>query len=428
MLSTNNIKKLSFLVYGLGQTGQSVVNFFKRNNFQSYKVWDDFNKNLYKKKRVNNLNKALKNVDFIVLSPGVSLNQSKNKNKLFQFRKKIITDIDLIYLLGNFSKSIVVTGTNGKSTTCKIINHILTKNNYKTFLGGNIGTPILNLKMNRRKFLIIEASSFQLSHSKFIRPDYALLLNITNDHLDWHRTKKNYINSKFKIFNLQKKNQFSILNNKFKIEFKKRNLHGKLIVPKINSYLKIKHKIKNSYLKLDINDENMSFVLTLSKLIGISEKSFVKSLNTFIGLPHRYEVFLKKKNCVFINDSKATSFEATKFALRNTKNLFWIVGGLPKKNDRITLNNLKKNIVKSYIIGKNTNFFKKQVQNKINFHVSKNLRSSIIKILKDIKLFNKKKNTILLSPASASYDQFLNFEKRGEIFKKLSKYYARKFI
>ena len=428
MLSTNNIKKLSFLVYGLGQTGQSVVNFFKKNNFQSYKVWDDFNKNLYKKKRVNNLNKALKNVDFIVLSPGVSLNQSKNKNKLFQFRKKIITDIDLIYLLGNFSKSIVVTGTNGKSTTCKIINHILTKNNYKTFLGGNIGTPILNLKMNRRKFLIIEASSFQLSHSKFIRPDYALLLNITNDHLDWHRTKKNYINSKFKIFNLQKKTQFSILNNKFKIEFKKRNLHGKLIVPKINSYLKIKHKIKNSYLKLDINDENMSFVLTLSKLIGISEKSFVKSLNTFIGLPHRYEVFLKKKNCVFINDSKATSFEATKFALRNTKNLFWIVGGLPKKNDRITLNNLKKNIVKSYIIGKNTNFFKKQVQNKINFHVSKNLRSSIIKILKDIKLFNKKKNTILLSPASASYDQFLNFEKRGEKFKKLSKYYARKFI
>ena len=216
MLSTNNIKKLSFLVYGLGQTGQSVVNFFKRNNFQSYKVWDDFNKNLYKKKRVNNLNKALKNVDFIVLSPGVSLNQSKNKNKLFQFRKKIITDIDLIYLLGNFSKSIVVTGTNGKSTTCKIINHILTKNNYKTFLGGNIGTPILNLKMNRRKFLIIEASSFQLSHSKFIRPDYALLLNITNDHLDWHRTKKNYINSKFKIFNLQKKN--SIFNFKQQIQ------------------------------------------------------------------------------------------------------------------------------------------------------------------------------------------------------------------
>ena len=428
MFSINNIKELSFLVYGLGQTGQSVVNFFNRNNFHNYKVWDDSNKKLYKKKRTNNLNTSLKDVDFIVLSPGVSLNQSKNKDKLFKYKKKIITDIDLIYLLGNFSKSIVVTGTNGKSTTCKIINHLLTKNNYKTLLGGNIGTPILNLKMKKRKLLIIEASSFQLSHSKFIRPDFALLLNITNDHIDWHGKMKNYINSKFKIFNLQKRFQYALVNNKLIPEFKKRNLSGKLIVPKVNLYKRIKHKIKNPYLKLDINDENMSFVLTLSKLIGISEKSFVKSLNTFIGLPHRYEIFLKKKNCVFINDSKATSFEATKFALKNTKNLFWIVGGLPKKNDRITLNKLKKNIVKSYIIGKNTNFFKRQIKSEVNFHVSKNLRNSIIKIMQDIKLFKRKNNSILLSPASASYDQFLNFEKRGEEFKKLSKHYARKFI
>ncbi len=428
MLSINNIKELSFLVYGLGHTGKSVVNFFNRNNIQNYKVWDDLNKKLYKKKRTNNLNTSLKDVDFIVLSPGVSLKQSKNKKKLFKYKKKIITDIDLIYLLGNFSKSIVVTGTNGKSTTCKIINHLLSKNNYKTLLGGNIGTPILNLKMKKRKLLIIEASSFQLSHSKFICPDYALLLNITNDHIDWHGTKKNYISSKFKIFNLQKRYQHSLVNDKLISEFKKRNLSGKLIVPKINLYKKIKHKIKNPYLKLDINDENMSFVLTLSKLIGISEKSFVKSLNTFIGLPHRYEIFLKKKNCIFINDSKATTFEATKFALKNTKNLFWIVGGLPKKNDRITLDEFKKNIVKSYIIGKNINFFKKQIKSKVNFHVSKNLRNSIIKILQDIKSFKRKNNSILLSPASASYDQFSNFEKRGEEFKKLSKHYARKFI
>ena len=112
MLSINNIKELSFLVYGLGHTGKSVVNFFNRNNIQNYKVWDDLNKKLYKKKRTNNLNTSLKDVDFIVLSPGVSLKQSKNKKKLFKYKKKIITDIDLIYLLGNFSKSIVVTGTN----------------------------------------------------------------------------------------------------------------------------------------------------------------------------------------------------------------------------------------------------------------------------------------------------------------------------
>ena len=109
-------------------------------------------------------------------------------------------------------KSIVVTGTNGKSTTCKILEHVLKKNKFKTLLGGNIGTPILSLNVKKNNFLIIEASSFQLAHSKFIRPDYAILLNISNDHIDWHGNIKNYINSKFKIFSNQTKNQYSILN------------------------------------------------------------------------------------------------------------------------------------------------------------------------------------------------------------------------
>ena len=143
---------------------------------------------------------------------------------------------------------------------------------------------------------------------------------------------------------------------------------------------------------------------------------------------HRYEIFLKKKNCIFINDSKATSFQATNVALESSKNIYWIVGGLPKKNDKISLKKLRKNIIKSYIIGKNINFFKKQLKNKVSFFVARNLNSSIVRVLRDIKLFNKKNNTILFSPASASFDQFLNFEKRGEKFKKLSKYYARKYI
>ena len=151
-------------------------------------------------------------------------------------------------------------------------------------------------------------------------------------------------------------------------------------------------------------------------------------MSSFSGLPHRYEIFLKKKNCTFINDSKATSFQSTKYALENSKNIFWIVGGLPKKNDKIVLSNLRKNIVKSYIIGKNMQFYKKQLKKKLIYFEAKNLKKSIIQILKDIKIFKKKNNTILLSPASASYDQYLNFEKRGEEFKKLCRFYARKII
>ena len=191
MVQSSKLKEPSFLVYGLGLSGRSVINFFKKNSIKNFKVWDDKKKNLYKKYRSKNLIHTLNQVNYIVLSPGISL--LKNK-KLSKFRKKIITDIDLFYLYKNKSKSIVVTGTNGKSTTCKLIAYLLQKNKFKCSLGGNIGTPILSLKNSKNSFVIIEASSFQLSHSKFICPDYALFLNFSKDHLDWHGTKKKYLN------------------------------------------------------------------------------------------------------------------------------------------------------------------------------------------------------------------------------------------
>ena len=428
MVSYSKFIDQSFLIYGLGLSGQSVVKFFKKNNIKNYQVWDDNNKSLFKTKRASNLNNTLNKVDYIVLSPGISLNNLKNKNKLIKFKKKIITDIDLLYLLNKNFKSIVVTCTNRKSTTCKLISHLLKKNKFKVLLGGNIGTPILDLKIKKNSYIVIEASSFQLSHSKFICPDYAFLLNITNDHLDWHGNKKNYIDSKFKIFSLQKNKHFAIINKKFKEIFKKKKFLSKLIIPKIKNYKNIKYKINNFYLKSIINDENMSHAYIFSKLLKISEKNFIKAMKSFVGLSHRYEFFLKRKNIIFINDSKATSFEAAKYALSSSKNIYWILGGLPKENDKIVLKDVKKNIVKSYLIGNNINFFKKQIKNKINFLVSKNLKVSIINIFKDIKLFNKKNNTILLSPAAASYDQFINFEKRGDEFKRLCKFYAKKYL
>ena len=425
MLEKNKLKEHSFLVYGLGLSGCSVVNFFKKKGITNFSVWDDKQKNLYKNHRVTNLDKTLKEVNYVVLTPGVSL--IKNKN-LRQYEKKIITDIDLFFLSNRKLKSIVVTGTNGKSTTCKLLEHLLIKNKFKCQLGGTIGNPILNLKNTNKNYVIIEASSFQLSHSKFIKPDYAFFLNFTNDHIDWHGTKKEYFKAKLKIFELQNKNQYALINNLLKVSVRNRNFLSKSIFPKIKNYRKFKLKIDNNYLTSDTNDENMSFVYEFSKLMNISKKSFIRTMQSFKGLPHRFEIFMKKKGITFIDDSKATTFTATSCAISSLKNIFWILGGLPKKGDKIRLSNYKKNIIKCYLIGKNINFFKRQLKGKIIFSSSKNLKKAIIQIFKDYKSLKIKKCVILLSPAAASFDQFDNFKIRGLEFKRLSKFYARKLL
>ena len=226
--------------------------------------------------------------------------------------------------------------------------------------------------------MIIEASSFQLSHSKFIHPDFAFFLNFTNDHLDWHGNKNNYFNAKFKIFNLQQNNQYALINRSLKNTFKKRKYLSKSIFPEIKKYKKIKFKIKNDYLNFNINDENMNFVFAFSKLIKISEKTFVKTMKTFRGLPHRFEIFMKKEGLTFINDSKATSFKAAETAISSLKNIFWILGGLPKEGDKINLSKYS-NIIKCYLIGKNINFFKKQIKSKTLFLIQKILKMRLFK-------------------------------------------------
>jgi len=154
MSNTLNLKEFSFLIFGLGSTGQSVIQYFKKKGIKNFYVWDD-NIKLRKKfssKNIKNLSNIIKKVDYIVLSPGISLKNTKHKKELKRYVKKIITDIDLFYLSNASFNSIVVTGSNGKSTTCKIIYHLLKKNNFKVLLGGNIGKPILNLKTKKIYF------------------------------------------------------------------------------------------------------------------------------------------------------------------------------------------------------------------------------------------------------------------------------------
>ena len=163
----------------------------------------------------------------------------------------------------------------------------------------------------------------------------------------------------------------------------------------------------------------MVFAYKIAKNLKINDKIIIKAFNKFKGLPHRQEIIFSNKKLACVNDSKATSFDASLQSLLNYNKIYWIVGGLPKYRDRFYLKSVKQKIVKAYIVGKNTSFFKDRIRNDVPYTISKNIRNAVNNIYKDIQLNENSKKTILLSPAAASFDQFNNFENRGSYFKNL---------
>ena len=416
-------------IYGMGLTGCSAAVTLKKLGAQVF-CWDDTIKVRKKIKKFNFLlNKFWldkKLVDNIVISPGIDISKCKIKNFLERNLNKVITDLDLFFDLNKDALIVSITGTNGKSTTCKIIEKILKFAKYNVKTVGNIGNPILSAIKTKKKYVfILEVSSYQLQYSKLFRSKHAAILNISPDHLERHKNIKNYIKIKSRIFFGQSSSDCSYINatNKYSKSiiniFKTKKLKSKLIPIKKLGYDLLIKKINNNYFKSKGNIENLAFAYRIAKNLKISDKIIIKGLNKFKGLPHRQEIVFSNKNLLCINDSKATSFDACFQSLSNYNQIYWIVGGLPKYKDYFYLNSVRKKIVKAYIIGKNISFFKKQIKKKIPFTVSKNIHNAVNDIYKDIKLKKNLRKTILFSPAAASFDQFANFENRGNYFKNL---------
>jgi len=416
-------------IYGMGITGYSAAKFLKNLRAKVF-CWDDDFKIRRKAKKLKfKVSKFWLNtnlIDKIIVSPGIDINKCKIKKYLKLNFKKIITDLDLFFELNNSSSIISITGTNGKSTTCKIVEKILKTAGFKTITVGNIGNPILFSKnFKKNNIIILEVSSYQLEYSKLIRSKHAAILNITPDHLERHKTMKNYIKIKSKIFLAQSNSDYSYinLNDKYsrtiRRKFRNKKFKSKLIL--INKSLPnfLMKKITNKYFKSKGNIQNLYFAYKIAKNLKINDSIIIKAINKFRGLPHRQEIILSNKNFLCINDSKATSFDASLQSLLNYNKIYWIVGGLPKYKDHFDLDKVKKKIVKAYIVGKNISFFTKKIKKSIKYKVSNNIKNAVEDICKDLKLSKNVKNTILLSPSAASFDQFTNFEKRGIYFKNL---------
>ena len=427
-----NISNIFFdkkiLIYGLGKSGVAAFKFLKKYN--NVFLYDDFHSNIkvskFKKYLVNYKQIPDKDFDKIILSPGIDINKCKLSKFLKKNYNKVHSDLDVFYAFYK-NDCITITGTNGKSTTCQLMYEALLNQKFDVRLVGNIGNPILNLKNIKKKTIfVIEASSYQLEYSKYFRSKYSVILNLAPDHLERHKTLNNYINAKFRLLKNQIKGDLAFINkNDYFISKKiKRNKYkSKLIkvdTKKISRFIKQKY---NYYFFTRTNKENLSFVLDISKKINLKKDLLNETIKNFKGLKYRQQVVFQKKNITIINDSKSTSFSSSIDLLKSGGNIYWILGGVNKKGDKLKLSKKDCKNVKAFIFGKNKKFFTNKLKGKIEYKCFLNLKDTIKKVF-DISKEQKVDNKIILfSPSAASFDSFLNFEDRGLYFNKIIKKY-----
>ncbi len=416
----------NFLVYGFGKSGYASYKFLIKNN--SCKIIDDNKKNIpskYKNHIVNFKDLKRNNFDYIVLSPGIDINKCKLSKYLKKNKIKIITELDIFYLSYPSIKKVTITGTNGKSTTSKLLYDILKEHGKDVRLTGNIGNPtLLEKNLKNSTLFIIEASSYQLEYSKFFKSEYSIILNLSPDHLERHGSFKNYIKAKFKLIQNQSRNDYAFIEKKnYLINnlIKKNRIKPKIFRVNYKKYNRYHRSITNEYLRNLSNFKNLSFIFAISKNLKLSLKKIINVANKFKQLEFRQQIVYQSEKLIIINDSKSTSLSSTLPLLKSLKNIYWVLGGIAKKGDKFKLEKRNFKKIKAFIYGKDKSFFSKVFLNKIQYKISKNLNHALLQVFKDLKKNGGQKKVLLFSPSAASFDQFSNFEKRGEYFNKIIK-------
>ena len=416
----NIFLKKKILIYGLGKSGISSFRFL-RNKADIY-LFDDL-KNTHPK-QISKLKLLKIKFDIIIISPGINIFNCKLSKFLKLNKKKIYTDLDVFFTFYK-NKCITITGTNGKSTTAKILYEVLKDQKKDVRLIGNIGNPPLNeKKISKNTIFVIEASSYQLDYSQLFSSKYSIILNIKPDHLERHKTLQNYVDAKFKLLDSQSKSCLAFVKSddvliSRKLKTKKFNCKIVKVNTKknYNDFL----EIKNKYFLTESNRENLSFIIELAKKLKLKNYLLQKTIKNFKGLKYRQQIIIQKKYLTIINDSKSTSFSSSVGILKKDSNILWLLGGIYKKGDKLELKKKDLSNVTAFIYGENKNFFNKQLRSKVKFKNYKNLQDAVKNVFSIIKKKSSVKYTILFSPCAASFDRFKNFEERGLYFNRLVK-------
>ena len=441
MIILNCFKNKCIGVLGFGQTGRAIVDSLISGGAKVF-LHDDIGiKNADYMQYSANLSdeNIVKSLDAIAISPGIHLFWPTPHATVSIARKygiELIGDLDLFQRQKkNTEKIIAITGTNGKSTTTALIEHILKNSGKNSTIGGNFGPPILSLD-NGHDFYVLELSSYQLEHANILGLDTSILLNITPDHLTRHGGMEGSISAKQKIFVNSKNSIIGVDDDHcIKIYHFLKDINQENIIP-ISGKLVPDNGIgwKNDYLidnrfgtneivcekhpNLDGNHNRQNIAASYAACIlnGIQKSDFKKHLLSFSCLEHRQEFVANIDGIPYINDSKATNADSVEQALIRFDNIFWILGGRPKEGGIFSLQKYFHKIKHAFLIGE-------AAEDWYTLLKSHNVKAEITETLENAvnhahaKAKNDKPNVVLLSPACASFDQFKSFEERGEKFK-----------
>jgi len=434
------LNKRKVLVVGLGKTGQETVRFLiakgaevrisdinVRENLT--REIDEFEKQGVYIETGMHRSETFLSSDLIVLSPGVSFNLAQVKEANGN-GVEVISEIELAYKFTT-KPIIAVTGSNGKTTTCNLIARILQGAGKKVFLGGNIGTPLIQIADKDSEFdvLVLELSSFQIQGIKTFKPCVGIILNVSPNHLDHHENFEEYVESKMKLFSNQTTQDWAVYNaddsviksflskiNARKVSFgKEPKENGVYYDGKLVRFENSTYDLTNMKLIGTHNIENSMAVIAAARIFGCPPELIEREITEFTPLPHRIEFVRDISGARIYNDSKSTSPSATLRALESFSNPIILISG--GKGKGLSFEILKDKVEKKvrYLILFGESRFR--IQKDLGSEVETALATSLENALEKARAKMTRGDTVLFSPACSSFDMYISYEERGRTFK-----------
>ncbi|QPC88203.1 UDP-N-acetylmuramoyl-L-alanine--D-glutamate ligase [Mesorhizobium sp. NBSH29] len=450
MIAARAFSEKKVALFGLGGSGQATALALKEGG-AVVTAWDDNPASVATAVERGIPVTDLRTIDWsaqasFVISPGVPLTHPKphwTVDLAHNAGVEIIGDIELFarerQCVAPTAPLIAITGTNGKSTTTALTAHILASSGRDTQMGGNIGRAVMTLNAPQpKRHYVIECSSYQIDIAPSINPTAGILLNLTPDHLDRHGTMQHYASIKERMV-ANSDTAIIGIDDVFCAQIADRLERAGKRVIRISKRLPLKDGMFADGLVLMQADHNRFVrVATLEGIgslrgqhnaqnalaavaacleVGLSANEIQSGLDSFPGLAHRMEQIANKDHVLYVNDSKATNADAAAPALSSFGRIYWIAGGLPKEGGIEPLRSYFPRVAKAYLIGEAAPAFAATLGETIPYEISGTLDAAVAHAAADAALDGSGEAVVLLSPACASFDQYKNFEVRGDAFR-----------